>query len=156
MRIWTSLQELLLKMQRLPGELFFLQLTNDVVVLSSTNTDFCQILNEFTAAGRPNVLSIRHTLPHNANASVPTRGIIICPTIHSIPCGRQAAKILKCGIPGCIADKLFDRKYELERHMKGHGGRHHPCTQDGCSRTGNKAFARSDKLREHMRKLHGM
>ncbi|KAK3708323.1 hypothetical protein LTR37_011588 [Vermiconidia calcicola] len=80
---------------------------------------------------------------------------IVCTSIDSIPGGRQSSKILKCGIAGCTSDKLFDRKYELQRHMEGHQGRNYPCLEPGCPRTGDKAFARADKRNEHMTKVHG-
>lgn len=82
--------------------------------------------------------------------------IVVCPSIASIPTGRQATKILKCGIVGCTSNKLFDRKWELERHMKGHEGRKFPCLMPECPRRGDKAFARADKRNEHMRKVHGI
>ncbi|KAK3712026.1 hypothetical protein LTR37_009338 [Vermiconidia calcicola] len=81
--------------------------------------------------------------------------MVTCTNVAFISSGRQAAKILKCGIAGCTSDKLFDRKYELQHHMEGHGGRICPCLEPGCSRTGSKAFVRADKRNEHMRKVHG-
>ena len=89
-------------------------------------------------------------------ASIEPKAIINCPTIADIPPGRQTAKILKCGIAGCTSTKLFDRKWELERHVKSHEGRKFPCLVAECSRRVDKAFARADKRNEHMRKVHGV
>ena len=97
--------------------------------------------------------SIVLTALNQASSSVATP--ITCPSIDSIPPGRQSTKILKCGIAGCTSTKLFDRKWELQRHMVGHGGRNFSFTVSGCTRRGNEAFARDDKLREHMRTVHG-
>ncbi|KAK4540998.1 hypothetical protein LTR36_008367 [Oleoguttula mirabilis] len=81
--------------------------------------------------------------------------VVICSEPSAIPAGRQRAKLLKCGIAGCTYTKLFDRKYELERHMKTYGDGAFACYVVGCERM-IKAFTRLDKLREHVRKVHGM
>ncbi|KAK4495673.1 hypothetical protein PRZ48_012941 [Zasmidium cellare] len=79
--------------------------------------------------------------------------VIVCPTIDSIPPGRQTAKVLQCGI--CNSDKLFDRKYDLERHMRTHTDGAFPCTVAGCDRQGQKAFKGAEHLRNHLQKMHG-
>ncbi|TKA76447.1 hypothetical protein B0A55_06105 [Friedmanniomyces simplex] len=78
--------------------------------------------------------------------------IIVCHRISDIPPGRKAAKILQCGI--CMSDKLFDRRFELERHMALHWPEQHPCVQPGCAFTGARAFKRADELRKHEREAH--
>lgn len=92
----------------------------------------------------------------SASAAVPAAaGIIVCPTVDSIPGGKQPAKILKCGIARCASTTLFDRKYELERHMKTHGEGAFTCPVAGCERM-FRGFPRSDKLADHKKKVHGM
>ncbi|KAF2167872.1 hypothetical protein M409DRAFT_22020 [Zasmidium cellare ATCC 36951] len=102
----------------------------------------------------------RHPAQHCGNdvvarqPSVQAYRTIVCTAIDSIPPGRQAAKVLQCGI--CFSDKLFDRKYELERHMRTHEDGAFPCTVAGCERQGEKAFRRAEHLRNHLRKVHGL
>ncbi|KAK3631388.1 hypothetical protein LTR56_016885 [Elasticomyces elasticus] len=81
-------------------------------------------------------------------------GIMLCYDIDSIPTGRQASKNLKCGISGCTLKTLFDRKFELERHMRTHDTGNFPCPVHGCERN-TKPFTRPDKLGEHVKKVHG-
>ena len=81
--------------------------------------------------------------------------IIVCHDAESTPSGRQRDKRLKCGITGCTSTRLFDRKYELVRHMKTHKQGAYSCPVDECPRS-VRAFTRSDKLWEHMRKAHGL
>lgn len=80
--------------------------------------------------------------------------IIICSSSDSIPPGRQPTKRLLCGHPGCESLKLFDRKYELERHMATHLEGDFKCPIEGCPRK-DKAFKRKEHLRNHLRNLHG-
>ena len=82
-------------------------------------------------------------------------GHIVCPSIASIPPGRQAARILKCGITTCTSTKLFDRKHELERHMKTHDPGEYPCTVFVCIYAVN-GFKRKEHLRNHLRKVHSL
>ena len=96
-----------------------------------------------------------HAFTAPAMAVINNQGLIVCPNVDSIPPGRQASKILKCGIAGCTAAKLFDRKYELQHHMQGHAGKIYTCLEPGCPCRGDNAFARADKLGEHVRKAHG-
>ena len=79
--------------------------------------------------------------------------VIICLTIASIPPGRQSAKTLQCGI--CNADRLFDRHYEMKRHMETHFAGTYPCTAVNCKRGPTNPFTRADKLGEHARRVHG-
>ncbi|KAK5687345.1 hypothetical protein LTS10_001483 [Elasticomyces elasticus] len=81
-------------------------------------------------------------------------GTIVCPDINSIPTGRQPLKNLKCGISGCTLKTLFDRRFELERHMRTHSAGDFPCAVHGCERN-VKPFTRPDKLGEHLKKVHG-
>lgn len=104
----------------------------------------------------PNTQAYTLTASTVTNNALNNLGLIICSSIDIIPPGRQSGKILKCGIPGCASTALFARKCDLQRHMQGHGRPKFPCMQSECSRRGNKAFARADKLREHMRKIHGI
>ncbi|KAK0945297.1 hypothetical protein LTR29_003145 [Friedmanniomyces endolithicus] len=103
-----------------------------------------------------------HALPALANADAVTTAvanaaaIIVCHSITDIPRGRQQAKILACGFPGCISTARFDRPHELERHMALHFPGNYPCMQPGCVFTGMRAFKRTDKLRKHEREAHGM
>jgi hypothetical protein len=80
--------------------------------------------------------------------------VMVCPTIDSVPPGRQPTSILKCGM--CNSNKLFSRKYELDRHMATHAPGQYPCLQPGCLRKGEKAFKRTEHLRGHMTKVHGI
>ncbi|KAK5738910.1 hypothetical protein LTR17_005636 [Elasticomyces elasticus] len=79
---------------------------------------------------------------------------IVCVQADDAPSGRQPAKILRCGL--CMSSKLFDRRYELERHMSTHFPGQYPCTQPGCTFVGSRAFKRSDKLVKHKREAHGV
>lgn len=91
----------------------------------------------------------------NSGRIIGPAGIIVCSNLDAIPPGRQRARILKCGIAGCTSTRLFDRKYELERHMKTHEEGDFACLVAGCERVA-RTFTRFDKLREHMRKVHGI
>ncbi|GAB7358568.1 hypothetical protein MBLNU230_g2629t1 [Neophaeotheca triangularis] len=75
--------------------------------------------------------------------------ILICPTIASMPSGRRQTKDLKCGYPECTSNVLFNRKYELQRHMEGHGPAVYWCPVSGCDK---ENFARPDKLKYHFEK----
>ena len=79
---------------------------------------------------------------------------IPCSSIESIPPGKAGAKVLKCGIPGCTSNNLFDRKYELQRHMDTHVQGRFPCHISGCERGATHPFKRAEHLRNHMRKIH--
>ncbi|KAF7186728.1 hypothetical protein HII31_11960 [Pseudocercospora fuligena] len=80
--------------------------------------------------------------------------IMVCLTADSIPPGRQPTKRLLCGHPGCTSLKLFDRKYELERHMATHLDGAFKCPVEGCPRK-DEAFKRKEHLKNHLWKLHG-
>ncbi|TKA28507.1 hypothetical protein B0A54_16503 [Friedmanniomyces endolithicus] len=103
-----------------------------------------------------------HALPALANADAITTvvanaaAVIVCHSITDIPRGRQQAKILACGFPGCVSAARFDRPHELERHMALHFPGNYPCVQPGCGFTGMRAFKRTDKLRKHEWEAHGM
>ena len=60
-----------------------------------------------------------------------------------------------CDITGYISTKRFDRNSELKRYMLGHRGRNFACPEPGCDCRGAKAFARADKVGEHMQVVHG-
>lgn len=55
-----------------------------------------------------------------------------------------------CNFPRCKSS--FKRISELNRHTKKHGKdkQIHTCPAVGCSRSGDRAFSRGDKLREHV------
>jgi hypothetical protein len=66
----------------------------------------------------------------------------------------------KCDHAQCVY-KMFSRPAELKRH---HATTHasqrpqHWCPVSGCERgmaTGTKAFSRKDKLKDHLRQMHG-
>ncbi|KAK4963711.1 hypothetical protein LTR10_001342 [Elasticomyces elasticus] len=87
---------------------------------------------------------------------VPETGvnIIVCVQADDAPSGRQPNKILRCGL--CMSSKLFDRRYELERHMSMHFPGQYPFMQPGCTFVGPRAFKRADKLVKHKREAHGL
>ncbi|KAK4899387.1 hypothetical protein LTR27_003120 [Elasticomyces elasticus] len=108
------------------------------------------------AAAPQGVLANSHAVCQEtaaARAGVTTR-VIVCQDINGIPSGRQASKNLMCGISGCTLKTLFDRKFELERHMRTHDTGNFPCHVHGCERN-TKPFTRPDKLSEHVKKVHG-
>ncbi|KAK3650700.1 hypothetical protein LTR56_006105 [Elasticomyces elasticus] len=88
------------------------------------------------------------------NTVATSLGFIVCHNLDSIPSGRQTSKKLKCGVAGCTLTTLFDRKFELERHMRTHFVGDFPCAFHGCERN-VKPFTRPDKLGEHLKKVHG-
>ncbi|KAK4888630.1 hypothetical protein LTR27_012474 [Elasticomyces elasticus] len=92
---------------------------------------------------------------HNAilDITAPVSTIVCYQGSHA-PRGRQATKILKCGL--CMSNKLFDRRFELERHMATHFPGGYPCPLLDCRFRGAKAFKRADKLRDHLRITHGL
>lgn len=54
----------------------------------------------------------------------------------------------------CADGKLYPRKYELNRHVETkHRAGRWPCRYQGCM---HSAFSRNDKLREHLRRSHGL
>lgn len=96
-----------------------------------------------------------------ANAAAPDHTFVVDP----IPCLRrdstrvlaeQDATPLVCTYPQCSRTKPFNRKFDLDRHMKSHGPREFGCPVHGCKRQGDKGFPRKDKLRDHVRQKHGM
>ena len=89
-----------------------------------------------------------------SSAFVDVAGCVVCPTIESIPPGRQAGNILRCGYVGCTSKQVFERKYELQRHMETHEPGKFPCPELGCCRSGRRAFTRREHLRNHISKLH--
>ncbi|KAK0939549.1 hypothetical protein LTR48_004583 [Friedmanniomyces endolithicus] len=104
----------------------------------------------------------RHAPPALVNANAITTAVsnaatvIVCHSITDIPRGRQQAKVLACGYPGCVSAARCDRPHELERHMALHFPGTYPCMRPGCVFTGMRAFKRTDKLRKHEREAHGM
>jgi hypothetical protein len=63
---------------------------------------------------------------------------------------------LKCDFPGCHSRATFNRKYELQRHMKKHERKGtYPCLSIDCDRKGSRSFYRADKLFHHLRTRHG-
>ncbi|KAK3623157.1 hypothetical protein LTR56_021739 [Elasticomyces elasticus] len=101
---------------------------------------------------------IEHSAPVN-KTTVPTIAAaadrtIICNQPSDAPPGRQPAKILQCGT--CMSTTLFDRRYELERHMATHNDGNHPCLHSECPYTGARAFKRTEHLRNHRRRIHGI
>ncbi|KAK5731401.1 hypothetical protein LTR15_001341 [Elasticomyces elasticus] len=95
----------------------------------------------------------RHNTSASSTAAAPTT-IVVCHRPTDIPTGRQPARILQCGI--CMTDTLFDRRYELERHMATHVDGNHPCLHHGCPYIGARAFKRTEHLRNHRRRIHGI
>src|SRR5437762_355385 len=52
----------------------------------------------------------------------------------------SAPKSLRCTLPGCPT-KPFNRRFELERHMRKHNPHAtYECMAIGCNRVGNKGF----------------
>ncbi|KAK4888632.1 hypothetical protein LTR27_012476 [Elasticomyces elasticus] len=80
--------------------------------------------------------------------------VIVCHQPTDAPIGKTPTKVLQCGI--CMSNTLFDRRYELERHMATHVDGKHPCLQPGCPHTGARAFKRTEHLRNHRRRIHGV
>ncbi|KAK5746575.1 hypothetical protein LTR17_000591 [Elasticomyces elasticus] len=116
---------------------------------------FNQDLKPLAAA--PQGVSANSGGPHDASATDRMHtdaGLVVCHDIDSIPSGRQVSKSLKCGVAGCTLTTLFDRKFELERHMRTHDAGKFPCRVHGCDRNA-KPFTRPDKLGEHLKKVHG-
>ncbi|KAK5735656.1 hypothetical protein LTR17_008007 [Elasticomyces elasticus] len=108
-------------------------------------------------AAAPWGVSANSLLWHDASAANRMHtdaGLVVCHDIDSIPSGRQASKSLKCGVAGCTLTTLFDRKFELERHMRTHDAGKFSCRVHGCDRNA-KPFTRPDKLGEHLKKVYG-
>jgi len=61
-----------------------------------------------------------------------------------------------CTRKNCRRKQPFTRKADLKRHELIHTGvKPYNCQFEGCVRTGENAFSRRDKLREHQKKAHG-
>ncbi|KAK5711457.1 hypothetical protein LTR17_018393 [Elasticomyces elasticus] len=101
----------------------------------------------FSANGLAKNMISRGTLQTGMNT-------VVCVQADDAPSGKQPAKILRCGL--CMSSKLFDRRYELERHMSIHFPGQYPCMQPGCTFFGPRAFKRADKLVKHKREAHGL
>ncbi|KAI9775411.1 MAG: hypothetical protein M1839_001105 [Geoglossum umbratile] len=62
---------------------------------------------------------------------------------------------LICVWPNCSSKRTFKRIYELQRHMKKHGGPvKYPCTAVDCPSKRAAVFYRLDKFRDHLRNTH--
>jgi hypothetical protein len=62
-----------------------------------------------------------------------------------------------CPHPHCLS--TFARLGDLSRHAKTHSPERHRkyhCREPGCDRNGRKGFTRRDKLRDHVRRVHGL
>ncbi|KAI5852599.1 hypothetical protein DFP73DRAFT_628008 [Morchella snyderi] len=58
-----------------------------------------------------------------------------------------------CLKPGC--NKLFTHLHKLQRHYRdAHGKPQYDCPYPGCSRKGQKGFARKDNMTQHHRLVH--
>ncbi|KAK5738909.1 hypothetical protein LTR17_005635 [Elasticomyces elasticus] len=110
------------------------------------------------AYGVPSTFMIDSRQPRNNTSPSSTASaadnVIVCHRATDAPTGRQVARILQCGI--CMSPRLFDRRYELERHMATHLDGKHPCLHPGCPYTGARAFKRTEHLRNHRRRIHGI
>ncbi|OCL15100.1 hypothetical protein AOQ84DRAFT_136847 [Glonium stellatum] len=87
-----------------------------------------------------------------------SRAILIGP--NQAPISRQRkprdGSALECGFPGCHSRATFERKYELQRHMKKHERQvTYPCPAIDCDRIGLRSFYRMDKPVHHLRTGHG-
>lgn len=64
---------------------------------------------------------------------------------------------ITCLEPGCPYKGTFKRKHELSRHMRTKHSKDegkYPCPVSGCMRRRGRAFARLDKLTDHLLKGH--
>ncbi|KAK3635592.1 hypothetical protein LTR56_014632 [Elasticomyces elasticus] len=93
-------------------------------------------------------------IPAPSSTATALNTIIVCYQASDAPQGRQPAKMLQCGT--CMSPTLFDRRYELERHMSTHLDGKYPCLHPGCPYTGARAFKRTEHLRNHRRRIHGI
>ncbi|CAO2648718.1 Nn.00g096670.m01.CDS01 [Neocucurbitaria sp. VM-36] len=72
------------------------------------------------------------------------------PTAQNVPTSPSLEGLHVCHVDGCNL-KTFNRKADLERHMRKHEGKtDYPCLAVGCKRTGSRAFTRPDKLKAHI------
>lgn len=125
------------------------EIVQDTPQIGSMNNSLASITNNVPASA-DTVTQFQQTALFSSVVQQPS--IIICPTVASIPPGRQRAKILQCGI--CFSVDLFDRHHEMRRHMESrHMMGQFPCNVPGCNRIA-KPFTRADKLLEHKRKVH--
>ena len=62
---------------------------------------------------------------------------------------------ISCTDPTC--SKSFTRRTDMVRHARKHNfsAQKFPCTAAGCQYVGNQGFLRKDKLRDHVRSVHG-
>ncbi|KUJ15337.1 uncharacterized protein LY89DRAFT_735459 [Mollisia scopiformis] len=71
------------------------------------------------------------------------------------PTNQPQSQRFHCDADGCT--RHYKRKHELKRHQKDHAEtKAYQCRVPFCNRSGENGFARSDHLRQHMRKVHGM
>ncbi|KAK5698627.1 hypothetical protein LTR97_006273 [Elasticomyces elasticus] len=113
--------------------------------------DGFQTENGWVADHGPDAQLVNNVASHNA---APVLGhITVCYRPSDAPLG-STPESLQCGI--CMSNKLFNRRFELERHMTTHFPGQYPCMQLGCAFTGARAFRRSDKLVKHKREAHGV
>ncbi|KAK4888631.1 hypothetical protein LTR27_012475 [Elasticomyces elasticus] len=78
---------------------------------------------------------------HSSTAASAGGPIIVCYEPSDAPSGWKL-KTLQCGI--FKSDKLFNRRFELARHMTTHFPGQYPCMQPGCAFTGVRALKRAD------------
>ena len=71
------------------------------------------------------------------------------PALAAAPPGR-----FLCAHHGCT--KHFGRAKDRDRHATKHVAPQFPCTFQGCYRNGTMAFYGQDKLRDHVRRKHGL
>ncbi|KAK5731400.1 hypothetical protein LTR15_001340 [Elasticomyces elasticus] len=95
--------------------------------------------------------SSRTTMPLSTVSAADA--VVVCYQASDAPPGRKPES-LRCGL--CMSSKLFDRRYELERHMATQVPGQYPCMRPGCTFIGPQAFKRPDKLVKHRREAHGV
>lgn len=73
------------------------------------------------------------------------------------PDGIHGHGLLRCSHSGCTYEGVFSRQWELQRHIMTKHTREKPfwCPVVGCIKgRGAPAFARPDKLTQHIRQVH--
>ena len=101
-------------------------------------------------------IAIRTTISNVTNYNHDQPGIVVdqsSSTQVPVPTAAPPGRFL-CGYQGCT--KHFGHAKDRDRHTTKHAAPQFPCTFQGCSRSGAMAFYRQDKLRDHVRRKHGL